>query len=206
MSSVHLLPESRSAVLVLTNSLANNDAADWLGELLLETVLDNPIKNDYIQSAQLSVEESRQRWPRMRQELESKRIPDTAVRKLDVYCGAYYNVVGKYHLESFLDEDLLKMCFQGDRRYTYELTHYHYDTLSWLLTRDEDVRHGLVPVTRSSFYLLAFASGAENESDSIDQLIWINDAAIPDGETFCKSWDRQRLAAGQTEPSVEGPS
>lgn len=58
VSSVHLLPDTNTAIVVLTNSMANNDTADWLGELLLEAVLDNPDKNDYIEIAKSSAKTS----------------------------------------------------------------------------------------------------------------------------------------------------
>ena len=41
--------------MVLTNSMSNNDAVDWLSQLLLETVLDNPDKNDFVELAKSSV-------------------------------------------------------------------------------------------------------------------------------------------------------
>jgi CubicO group peptidase (beta-lactamase class C family) len=37
-SFIMLLPETQSAVLVLTNTMAKNDAADWIGQLLIETL------------------------------------------------------------------------------------------------------------------------------------------------------------------------
>lgn len=40
LCSIHLIPSTRTAIVVLTNSMSNNDAADWLGQLLLETVLE----------------------------------------------------------------------------------------------------------------------------------------------------------------------
>ena len=42
VSSFYVISSSRTAVVVLTNSMANNDAPDWLGQLLLEAILDNP--------------------------------------------------------------------------------------------------------------------------------------------------------------------
>lgn len=48
LSSIHLVPSIRTAIVVLTNSMSNNDAADWLGQLLIETILNNPDPNDYV--------------------------------------------------------------------------------------------------------------------------------------------------------------
>lgn len=204
LSSVHLLPESGSAVVVLTNSMANNDAADWLGELLLEAVLENPDPNDYLKLAKASAYESKERWVRMREEMEKSRKPDTPIKPFDAYCGSYVNVVNTYSVDVFRDQDQLKMCFQGDRRCAYSLEHHQYDTFSWLLTRDEDVHYGRFPVTQSDFYLLAFECGKKDKE--IDRLIWINDPVVPSGEVFRKSAQKPSRAENEGEPVLEGPA
>ena len=56
LSSVHLIPRTSTVTVVLTNSLAKKDTADWLGQLIVETVLDNPEKNDYVMLARESAE------------------------------------------------------------------------------------------------------------------------------------------------------
>ncbi|KAF2430729.1 hypothetical protein EJ08DRAFT_219136 [Tothia fuscella] len=48
-SAVHLLPGTYSAIVVLTNSLSEDDAADWLGRLLLEAFPDDSVKEDYLE-------------------------------------------------------------------------------------------------------------------------------------------------------------
>jgi CubicO group peptidase (beta-lactamase class C family) len=54
LAAINLILESRGAVLVLTISLALNDAADWLGQLYLEACLDVQQRNDYVSLAQMS--------------------------------------------------------------------------------------------------------------------------------------------------------
>ncbi|KAH7092986.1 hypothetical protein FB567DRAFT_160652 [Paraphoma chrysanthemicola] len=54
LAAINLVPEIRGAVLVITNSLALNDAADWLGELYLEAYLDVKQRNDYVLFEQMS--------------------------------------------------------------------------------------------------------------------------------------------------------
>jgi hypothetical protein len=48
-----LIPESETAIVVLTNSLSLNDVPDWVGQLILEALLDVPreLRNDYIEAA-----------------------------------------------------------------------------------------------------------------------------------------------------------
>ncbi|KAJ9650775.1 hypothetical protein H2198_009930 [Neophaeococcomyces mojaviensis] len=185
LSSVHLLPDTESGVVVLTNSMAKNDVADWLGELYLETILDSPKKNDYFKLAQNSAETALALWPGMRMELAEKQIPNTPVRLFGEYVGLYYNSIGNYHIEILTKDDKLLMRFQREKNIAYDLTHYHYDTFSWLITHDQDVKLGRFPVTRASFYLIEFNSHGPNDM-KIDSLIWIHDDEVPEGERFFK--------------------
>ena len=63
-SFVALLPEYEAAVVVLTNSTALNGSADWIGQLLLEPVLESPERNDYVhlamESARVALEQAEQ--------------------------------------------------------------------------------------------------------------------------------------------------
>lgn len=193
LSSIHRIPSSKTAIVTLTNSMSNNDAADWLGQLLVETVLGKSEPNDYVKPASDTVETSKKLWPQMAEELERSRIPNTPLRDLSDYVGSYFNVVKDWHMELWVEEDKLYMCHQNDWSQAYQLTHYNYDTFSWLLTRDETVRRGLFPVTMAEYYLLAFGRG---ETGQIDHVIWKHDPSVPEGETF------KRLSASAPEKGL----
>ncbi|MCJ1398273.1 hypothetical protein MMC11_001470 [Xylographa trunciseda] len=181
LSSIHLIPSTRAAVVVLRNSMSINNAADWLGQLILEAIIDNPDQNDYVKLAKDSVEASNHLWVRMAEKLEESLIPDTPMRELSSYEGSYYNIVKDWQMEIWLEERELYMCHQDDRSQSYQLKHYNYDTFSWLLTRNETVRRGLFPVTLTEYYLLAFGQGQDGQ---IDHVIWKHDPSVPKGETF----------------------
>ncbi|CAF9939845.1 MAG: hypothetical protein HETSPECPRED_001912 [Heterodermia speciosa] len=53
-SNLFLLPEQQTAIALLTNAMANNDAVDWIGQLILETVLDVSQPDDYLVFAKLN--------------------------------------------------------------------------------------------------------------------------------------------------------
>ena len=185
LSSVHLLLDSHSAIVVLTNSMANSDVADWVGEMLLEAVLDNPDKNDYLQIAKETIEDSLSSWPKMAKWLEERREPGTKPKPLHAYVGVYWNAIHDWSVEIFLEHGQLAMCFQGNHKRTYALHHYHHDVFSWLLTRDEDVIHyGRFPVTWAPFYLISFQT--DKKSGAVAELLWKHDADVPAGETFWK--------------------
>ena len=46
LAAVNLIPETESAIVVLSNSLALNDTPDWVGQLVLEELLDASERND----------------------------------------------------------------------------------------------------------------------------------------------------------------
>lgn len=181
LASIHLIPRTNTAVVVLTNSLAKNDAADWLGQLIVEAILDNQDKNDYVKLAQRSAEKSMALWSRMARQLEERRIPDTPRKSNQEYIGSYYNLIKDYYIEVFEQKEELFMCHQGDRSQSYQLKHVNYDDFSWLLTRDECARRGLFPETDLEFYILRFGT---NQHGKIDRLVWKYDPSVPEGETF----------------------
>ena len=61
-SSVHILPTTGTIIVVLVNSNPRNDCADWLGQFLVESILDNPDKNDYVSLAIQSAASYDQMW------------------------------------------------------------------------------------------------------------------------------------------------
>ncbi|KAJ1669419.1 hypothetical protein EV182_008773, partial [Spiromyces aspiralis] len=72
-SFVMMLPETESAVLVLTNTMAPNDAADWIGQLLVETLLDSPVRNDYVRLASESADRALKLYEELGQKIAEGR-------------------------------------------------------------------------------------------------------------------------------------
>ena len=186
LNAVFLLPErEQTAIVVLSNALANNDAADWVGQLLLETILDVRHPNDYLALAKSSAKTSNALWRTMKVGLEHERIRGTVPSMaLEYYVGRYCDRAEIFWLEIEHRGDSLTMCFQGNHQQRYVLEHYHHDTFSWVLTRDENARRGRFPITWPAFYLLNFR--AQKGSDEIRELLWVNDEAWEAGEVFSK--------------------
>ena len=197
-SSLHLIPSLQTAIVVLTNSIGNNDGADWLGQLLVETVLDNPDKNDYVQLAKSSVQVSNHLWKQMAEDLQKSRVHDTPMRILSEYAGNYYNAVGNWHMEVWVEQDGLYMCHQDDRKQSYRLEHYNFDTFTWLLTRNESVKRGRFPMTEKDFYVLAFG---QSKSKQIDHVIWKHDPSVPEGKTFRRR--TESASEGSIDPTTD---
>jgi hypothetical protein len=61
-SSVHILPDSGTIIVVLVNLIPKNDAADWIGQLLVEEMIGCSNKNDYLALAKSSAEAYENTW------------------------------------------------------------------------------------------------------------------------------------------------
>ena len=185
LASVILIPDSHSVIIVLTNSIAKNDCADWIAQMMLEALIDSPEKNDYVSLAQESADNMVSAWNEMSAQLEEKRIPNTSHKPIEHYLGNYYNSIGDYYLEIFSENGILRMCMQGDRTQTYKLDHYEYDIFSWLLTWDENAHRGRFRVPSAEYYLLKF----QVIDDRVFAINWSIDPDIPEGQLFVKYSD-----------------
>jgi CubicO group peptidase (beta-lactamase class C family) len=183
LSSVHVLLDTKTVIVVLSNSMSLNDTPGWLGELYLETLLDNSDKNDYVALANASVKASLQLWPAMAADLEKERKPGTTPRGLQDYYGRYVNRLRNYEIEIFEADGQLRLRFQKQVCVTYPLVHYHYDTFSWLLTHDGNVGVGRFPITRASYYLVKFLESPDHVK-LIDRLVWVHDDQYLTGDVF----------------------
>ncbi|KAI0097663.1 beta-lactamase/transpeptidase-like protein [Nemania sp. FL0031] len=184
MCSLHfvaLLPDTRTAVLVLTNGLANNDVADWIGQLLLQTILEVPEPVDYLKLAKTSAEASNARWLKLKSDLEKERNPKIPPLPLPSYVGKFHNKTKLLYIEVRHENGQLQVCFQGKDKFWYAMEHLVSDTFTWVITRDENARLGRFPVTWANFYKINFQRTKDN---GIDSLIWQHDGQRPDGEKF----------------------
>ncbi len=188
-SSVHILPESDTAIIVLTNSMANNDCADWIGQILLETVLDNTDKNDYLILAQKTAASYIAKWRDLKLELAAGRNPNTPCLALEQYSGSFYNKIHNFHLDISTVNGKLELKFQGLPTEVHQLYHYHYNTFSWELTADESIARDRWPDLEARVYLLHFEA---DENGKMTRLRWHHDWAVSAGEVFTQ--DQTTLA------------
>lgn len=176
-----MLPESQSAIVVLTNTMANSDASNWIACLILETLLDSPKKNDFVALAEISSKQGVLRWRELHEIMARNRQLNTKPKPPTEYVGKYWNDFHNWHLDVYLDNGSLRIAFQGDRAHSHPITHYHHDVFSWLLTQDETAGHGRFPYTTPGAWLISFIS----DGVEIRGLRW-NQHEIKDGEYFSK--------------------
>lgn len=186
LAAANLLPESQSAIVVLSNTLAINDCADWVGQLLLETLLDVGIKakNDYLQIVKDTVARALAWYPAMAKELRENRTLEMPRNPLD-YVGVYYNAVGTVHIDVTYDDEILKIAFQGLEDEVWDLRHWEGDTFTWLPeSRDAIASRGRFSFQSPDYYKIKFRV---SDKGNVEQLTWVHEGwNIPEGEDFMK--------------------
>ncbi|KAL9026675.1 MAG: hypothetical protein Q9196_004698 [Gyalolechia fulgens] len=197
LAAVNLVPSTKGAIIVLSNSLALNDTADWLGQLYLEAYLGVEDRNDYVALSQESAQAALRWHPNMVSELLQNQIPGTHHRPLPEYTGIYYNNARTMMIEVFVDsrdgEASLKLAFQGLESEMFPLTHYHRDEFTWLVSRNEFARRG-----RFTFYYdpkyFKVCFGSEAHEDPVTYFTWWHDQYLHEPEKFTKSMAKNEPA------------
>ncbi|KAL1621772.1 hypothetical protein SLS54_005295, partial [Diplodia seriata] len=98
-SAIYLDPATESAVVVLTNSIAMGDAADWISQAVVQTLLGSPEDNDYVKWARSGRETILRLYEHLEQQITEGHDPTTKPESLEPYIGRYYNDLGNFFIE-----------------------------------------------------------------------------------------------------------
>ena len=183
LASVILLPETDSAIVVMTNSLALNDSPDWISQLLLEELLEIEDRNDYVRAAEMSADEALKWYSTVVEDLKRDQKPDTSPQSLEEYAGVYWNASRTVKIV-VTKEDKLYWAIQGLQTEKFSLDHYEDNTFIWLQPRNELVSRGRWVDQPALFWKLRFRYG---DHGHISILNWAHDAELPQGEDFFKN-------------------
>lgn len=182
-SSIILLPETNSAIIVLVNTLANQDPADWIGQAFLEALLGVPEPHDFVQLAEEARDTHTTLFPKMHQALTKGRKRGTFTRSLHCYEGQFENAVGTFIMDIYVLEGELYLSLNGYRKEKHKLYYYDGDTLSFEMGYLDCLKREMWPKTYKGYYLLEFVA---DENGAITDLIWRPDRAVPQGEVFTR--------------------
>ncbi|KAJ5686908.1 hypothetical protein N7536_009527 [Penicillium majusculum] len=172
--------QSASVIVFLSNSLALNDVPDWVGQLILEELLQVPEleRNYYIEVARTSVAENLKWYPAVVRELDEARKNGTSPRELAEYVGTYWDNIHVFKIVVDLEENKLYWRLQGLDSEKFPLEHYENDTFTWLLSRNELSRRGrwVGSGQGPAFWKAIFQC---SDCGCIDKLYWAHDTGIP---------------------------
>ncbi|WVN90657.1 uncharacterized protein L203_105899 [Cryptococcus depauperatus CBS 7841] len=171
---VILVPDTESAIVVLSNALALNDVADWVGQLVLEEFLEVPEgeRNDYISAGKMSAA-ANLAWCR---DLAKELQPQNGIsRELEAYAGTYWNNIHIFKIVVTVEEGELYWALQGLDSEKLCLAHYEDDVFTWLQPRNDLSRRGrwMGPNKGLSFCKVEFKMG-----DGPDRLFWMHDNGV----------------------------
>ncbi|KAK0631412.1 beta-lactamase/transpeptidase-like protein [Immersiella caudata] len=183
-SFIMLLPDTESAVIVLTNTMAPNDAADWIGQLLAETLLDTPTRNDYVALASESADRALKLYSELSVRIEEGKTPGGPPRALDDYIGTYVGFGDLFSIVVRKAENGLEMLLQGRETQKYELHHHHDNTFTWFISWNEQIKRGRFINYQDGIYFVRFRVG--HMSGGVVALNWAYEAGLPDGEEFLR--------------------
>ncbi|KAI0182704.1 beta-lactamase/transpeptidase-like protein [Xylaria flabelliformis] len=189
-SAICLLPETGTAIIVLQNSLGLCDVADWICQLIIDTIFLGEPAQDYVSLAMQCVQKGTRRIDVVEQKLLQEQIQGTTPRSLELYLGRYFNRIQNWFIDIKVDMEkkALYLEFLGLADERYYLKHYHYDTFNWNLTYDELIKRGQY-IRGYEYYKLTFEM---DETGEICSLRWKHDKSVPEGELFCKSWNGKK--------------
>lgn len=127
-----LLPETESAVVVLTNTMAYNDAADWIGQLLVETLLaagSASPRNDYVRLAEASKRRALERYAELTEKIDEGRITGGPSRPLHDFVGRYVGFGRAYEIKIVENDngglDMLLRARESQRYYSRPITNLY---------------------------------------------------------------------------------
>ena len=182
LAFVCLVPDTESIILVLSNALAMHDVPDFVGQLLLEELLDvpQPDRIDFIKAASTAVKTNLEWYPRVSKQLEEQRENGTSPRDLQTYVGTYWDEDHIFKIVVTLEAGRLYRALQGLESEKFQLHHYEHDTFTWLTTRNDISSRGRFVGDGPSYYKTEFTIGSDGKTTG---LIWDHDG-VP--ETFSK--------------------
>ncbi|CAG8908438.1 unnamed protein product [Penicillium egyptiacum] len=100
-SFLAIFPETQSAVVVLMNTTATSDAADWIARLLIEGLFDFAKPTDYVNLAEEGKRRTLERLATLRDRLTEERIQGAPPLPLECYVGKYKNII-QVHCENVI--------------------------------------------------------------------------------------------------------
>jgi hypothetical protein len=187
LSSVYLLPETQTAIIILSNTFALRDAPDWIAQPLVEVILDSPKRNDFVDLSENAAENSLGHQPNTQKILAKERVIETSHRELNEYTGRYYKSIGNPNPDIAISGDGLRMITQGFPYVHYDLYRYNYDVFAWDCDREKESHKTIYPQWAPNFHRISFLKG---KSGKIKKLGWGFGGGKPEGEEVLKEIDQ----------------
>ena len=194
-----LLPETGSAVVVLTNSQSLNGGVRWIGELLVEALLNNSHNApDYTLLAKQSVDIALQQVKDINESLPAGRTIETPSRPLEDYAGKNFHEAGNFFIKIGYSKDRtgLQIAYMGRKADMFHLLPYQENSFYWTLMHDESAKLAQEPIFPMEYHITKF--GSEINGTRVSCLWWQHQSGLPEpGELFTKTGKEFERAQGE---------
>ncbi len=167
--AMFLVPETHSGVVVHTNATSRLDAADFIAQLLLSTLLDVTPAQDLTNLSRIAVQMQLGWFKKLSNLVESRKTSKPPTHPLQAYSGTYWNSTRDFKIVITAQSNVLRASIQG-----LPITHYNLqpcdgDTFYWPVNREfELVELGTLFQIWPQYHFVRFAT---NERRVLD-LTW----------------------------------
>ncbi|KAF5020178.1 hypothetical protein F66182_7818 [Fusarium sp. NRRL 66182] len=206
---VALFPDTQSAVVVLINSIAISDAADWIARLMIQALFDLHDGQDYVALSKEGNRRAIKEFEVLAEKISAKRYTcqDMPLSDLRSFIGRYQHTDRPFHIDILAhpsNDSKLIFQFQGLKDQTYELRHLCGYEFEWALTHDESKKRGRYNNAELEAYLFKF--NMSEDGDTAVSFSWATDPVLPERkDVFLKSKERHLGLQDQNDQVVVGP-
>jgi CubicO group peptidase (beta-lactamase class C family) len=183
-SCLLLFPETGSAVVVLTNTAALGDAADWIARTFAESLFQKPDPTNYEALAEKYRHDHLAQYAEFQRRIDEGRDPSAKPKDFSAYVGKYHHGKLPYVIDILRDPDhegQLLLRFQSQELQTYQLRPYRDNIFDWSMARDEVVKRGRYHWWDPVFFQMRFEGKSFGK---FTELVWNIDPDAPAPETF----------------------
>ncbi|KAI4690468.1 hypothetical protein J4E81_007622 [Alternaria sp. BMP 2799] len=172
LNSIYLFPETKSAVVVLTNAQSAGDCSDLVAQMFVQSLFDMTPEVDFGMRAEKLSTSSLNRYTKMKDDLQKNRMLNTPCPHLESLEGTYRNEDIKGIIDVYkVSRDQLEMKRNRMDSQCHLLEHYQSYTFSFLPgSSDEMETRCLVDYSSYEQFLLVFI---RNEEGTVIGLDWV---------------------------------
>ncbi|KAF2494842.1 beta-lactamase/transpeptidase-like protein [Lophium mytilinum] len=169
--SVHTFPESRSAVVALSNGLNVGDASDFATQILIQELFDLQPRIDFLPLVEREVgKRGREFEETIMKGWHEHRDTSVAEKPHVEFAGDYRGLGITLSVRLSEDTTRLELVFNGREDICQPLEYYNIDKYSFMpTTRDEWLRGAWLDW---DYYMVGILNFHRNESDDVDSLYW----------------------------------
>ncbi|KAB5518847.1 beta-lactamase/transpeptidase-like protein [Coniochaeta sp. 2T2.1] len=195
LAGMAIVPDLDTVVVVLSNTLALNDCADWVLQLVMSTMLGGPASQDFIKHATITKENNIRKHRMVRNTLNNGSKKPSSFNDLASCRGIYTSAGGYLDIEVEAEHGKLywtkhrKRSWDTpapDRVERFQLYHYEGDTFHWLGPRREMAARGIWVPKEEHYWVVTF----HVEDGNVKGLTWLHDPHNPRSGKFKRVFER----------------